>query len=108
MVTLTAILSILIFPGIARSQPGQFRFSHLTNENGLIHNTVYDILQDKYGFIWFATKNGVGRFDGYVTKSYKPSAFTSRDVVDLVHCLETDDNGNTNNCYQNNFNVVLL
>ncbi|MBK8873790.1 MAG: histidine kinase [Bacteroidetes bacterium] len=94
LVTLTAILSILIFPGIARSQPGQFRFSHLTNENGLIHNTVYDILQDKYGFIWFATKNGVGRFDGYVTKSYKPSAFTSRDVVDLVHCLETDDNGN--------------
>ena len=77
-----------------KAQPGQFRFSHLTNENGLIHNTVYDILQDKYGFIWFATKNGVGRYDGYSTKSYKPTDFATRDVVDLVHCLEADDNGN--------------
>jgi ligand-binding sensor domain-containing protein/putative methionine-R-sulfoxide reductase with GAF domain len=90
----TTLFSLVFSQNSGKAQPGQFRFSHLTNENGLIHNTVYDILQDKYGFMWFATKNGVGRYDGYTTKSYKPTDFATRDVVDLVHCLETDDDGN--------------
>ena len=41
------------------------RFANYTVQDGLSHNTVNDIIQDKNGFIWFATENGLSRYDGY-------------------------------------------
>ncbi|MCY7409700.1 MAG: hypothetical protein LH473_05465, partial [Chitinophagales bacterium] len=38
---------------------------HFTAANGLPSNTVNDVLQDDDGFIWFATDNGVSKFDGH-------------------------------------------
>ncbi|HEX6915148.1 MAG TPA: two-component regulator propeller domain-containing protein, partial [Chitinophagaceae bacterium] len=38
----------------------------------LSHNTVFSILQDRQGFIWIGTGNGLNRFDGSDTKVYKP------------------------------------
>jgi len=40
-------------------------FDHLTIKDGLSHNTVYDIIQDQYGYIWVATQNGLNKYDGY-------------------------------------------
>lgn len=34
---------------------------------GLSHNTVYDLVEDHYGYIWIGTQNGLNRFDGYNT-----------------------------------------
>ena len=36
----------------------------LTTEDGLPSNTVYQIKQDKKGFIWLATANGLVRYNG--------------------------------------------
>lgn len=33
-------------------------------ENGLPQNSVKDIVQDKYGFIWLSTENGLAKYDG--------------------------------------------
>lgn len=44
---------------------------HFTTEDGLSQNTVMDILQDRKGYMWFATWNGLSRFDGYNFRSYK-------------------------------------
>ncbi|HSN16736.1 MAG TPA: two-component regulator propeller domain-containing protein, partial [Gammaproteobacteria bacterium] len=41
------------------------RFRHLTMEDGLSNNEVYDIAQDKKGYIWLATADGLDRYDGY-------------------------------------------
>lgn len=41
------------------------RFEHLSREQGLSHATVYDILQDSYGYIWVATADGLNYYDGY-------------------------------------------
>ncbi len=41
------------------------RFINFTVQSGLSHNTVNDIVQDYNGFIWFATENGLSRYDGY-------------------------------------------
>jgi len=76
------------------AQPVQYRFQHFTSENGLPQNTVYDVCQDKYGFMWFSTRNGVCRYDGYSVKIYKPTDHYSDDVVDMSQCVETDDEGN--------------
>jgi ligand-binding sensor domain-containing protein/DNA-binding CsgD family transcriptional regulator len=40
-------------------------FDHLTINDGLSNNTVYAITQDQNGFIWFGTRDGLCRFDGY-------------------------------------------
>lgn len=37
---------------------------HYTSKNGLASNNCYYILQDRKGFIWIATDNGLSRFDG--------------------------------------------
>ena len=48
-----------------------FRFQSFDVNEGLSHNTVRFIEQDKYGFIWIGTFNGLCRFDGYEYKIYK-------------------------------------
>ena len=53
------------------SQENSLRFEHLSSEQGLSQNVVYSILQDKKGFMWFGTQNGLNRFDGYRYKIYK-------------------------------------
>ena len=37
---------------------------HYTTQNGLAHNIVYSIKEDKNGFIWLGTNDGISRFDG--------------------------------------------
>ncbi len=75
------------------AQPVQYRFEHFTSEHGLPQNTVYDACQDKYGFMWFSTKNGVCRYDGYHTTVFRPSNFTNEEVADLSQCIEPDSDG---------------
>ncbi len=48
-----------------------YKFKHFNINNGLSQNTVYDILQDKQGFMWFGTKDGLNRFDGTSFKVFK-------------------------------------
>ncbi|HNO12079.1 MAG TPA: two-component regulator propeller domain-containing protein, partial [bacterium] len=47
----------------AQSLPDHF--SQLTVENGLSHSTIYTVYQDRLGFIWMGTENGLNAYDGY-------------------------------------------
>jgi signal transduction histidine kinase/DNA-binding response OmpR family regulator/sugar lactone lactonase YvrE len=49
---------------------GQYRYETLTTSDGLSQGYIYDILQDRDGFMWFATKDGLNRYDGYTFKTY--------------------------------------
>lgn len=46
-------------------------FKHLSTEDGMPQNTIYSIIQDKAGFMWFCTQDGLCRYDGYTIKVYK-------------------------------------
>lgn len=48
-----------------------FFFSHLGVENGLSQVSVMNIFQDSDGYIWFGTRNGANRYDGYEFKIYQ-------------------------------------
>lgn len=46
-------------------QYNNIRFKQLSIAEGLPHNTINAITQDNHGFIWFGTRNGLCRYDGY-------------------------------------------
>jgi len=70
------------------------RFAHLTTNDGLSQSTVTDILQDRHGFMWFATRDGLNRYDGNTFVVYKhnpkdPGTLSVNDIWDLME----DDQG---------------
>ena len=56
------VLICLFITGVIHCQ--DYYFKHFKAEDGLSHNTVLSSIQDKNGFMWFGTKNGLNRFDG--------------------------------------------
>lgn len=47
------------------------RLERLGSEDGLSHNTVYAILQDSKGFLWFGTQGGLDRYDAHSFLSFR-------------------------------------
>ena len=88
-----AILVFLLLPGLfTRSQPYYFR--HYQVENGLSNNAVICSLQDKKGFLWFGTKDGLDRFDGYSFKVFRNDPNDSGSIgSNFIHCLYEDPAG---------------
>ena len=71
-----------------------FKFTHLTTKDGLSQDNVVAILQDHRGFIWFATGEGLNRYDGNSFVVYKnnpndPGSLSHNFIRDLVE----DDRG---------------
>jgi len=52
------------------SQIEEIKFHHLSVDEGLSQNWVRCIRQDKYGFMWFGTGDGLNRYNGYSFASY--------------------------------------
>lgn len=50
------------------------QIQHFSVDDGLSQSIVQRIIQDKKGFIWFGTWNGLDRYDGYTFRNYKESA----------------------------------
>jgi ligand-binding sensor domain-containing protein len=65
------ILLFAVFFIRAVSAQNNIVFSHLTVDNGLSQSSVTCIFQDKKGFMWFGTQDGLNRYDGYRFKTYK-------------------------------------
>ena len=77
-------------PSSAQQQP----YAQLTIAEGLSQGMIYDIMQDKEGFIWIATKDGLNRYDGYEFESYSYSPSAPYSISDdIVKCLMEDDFG---------------
>ncbi len=62
---------LLAMPVIAFSQKRQLEFDHFNTNEGLSQSNVLCILQDSRGFMWFGTREGLNRYDGYTFTVFK-------------------------------------
>ncbi len=69
-IVIFCVFSNLIFPPYLFPQKN-IEFERITIEQGLSQNTVFAIIQDSKGFLWFGTEDGLNRYDGYIFKVYK-------------------------------------
>jgi signal transduction histidine kinase/ligand-binding sensor domain-containing protein/CheY-like chemotaxis protein len=76
LVTLLFLVLVSDLQGVEKS----IRFHQLSIEDGLSQSTINTILQDKRGFIWFGTQEGLNRYDGHEFVTYK---FSSDDPYSL-------------------------
>ena len=60
---------IILLP--LNSQYPVYRFENLNTDDGLSNNIIHSIIQDKNGFLWIGTQDGLNRYDGYKFKVYK-------------------------------------
>jgi len=67
---LSIVLTVFVF-GNSFAQRPDLRFEHFNTRNGLIKNFVWGIFQDHRGIMWFATENGLNKFDGYDFSVYQ-------------------------------------
>src|SRR6478672_10477311 len=59
------------------AQNESLRFEHIGIEEGLSNNNVLAILQDRKGYIWFGTMDGLNKYDGYSFTKYRFDPFDS-------------------------------
>ena len=71
------------------------KFKQLSAPYFLPTNEVQKVYQDKDGFIWFATRNGLCQYNGYETTLYKSNLY-SPDLLttNSITCLVDDNNNN--------------
>ena len=71
------------------------RFTRYSSDDGLSQNSVLAIAQDKYGFMWFGTWEGLSRFDGYEFRVFRAVANNPGSITNnRINALITDDAGN--------------
>ncbi len=92
-----AALLLLVWvagPALAGAPVASLRFEQLGLEAGLPQVSVTAMLQDRQGFMWFASQSGLARFDGYRFIVYQNDPGKANSLSDnSVQALHQDVNG---------------
>ena len=77
---------------------GQFnnlKFENLDTSEGLSSSTCLDIFQDKEGFLWFGTIDGINKYNGYEFEIYRSLLNDPHSISNnRISCIEEDKEGN--------------
>ena len=86
---------ITLWPAGAGAQPAlpPFDVIRIGVEQGLSHRIVYDILEDRQGYMWFATREGLNRYDGhrFVIYTHEPGDSLSLPDSKVMVVFESSD-----------------
>ncbi|MEM7511118.1 MAG: two-component regulator propeller domain-containing protein, partial [Bacteroidota bacterium] len=71
-------------------------FRHINKQDGLSQNTVFDIAQDGHGFMWFGTRDGLNKYDGYRMIVFRHQADDPESIIsDDIRALYYDEEDST-------------
>ncbi len=80
------LLVLTASPIVAQNAVG---FRHLSQKDGLSQSTIFSITQDETGYMWFGTRDGLNKYDGYEFKVYKHrnevNSLVANDVRVIYH-----------------------
>lgn len=83
-----------VAPAQARLEPEAVRFRNYDVENGLSHGRVRAIAQDRSGYVWIGTRDGLNRFDGSRFRIYRHDPDDPHSLPDnVVMALAVADDG---------------
>lgn len=80
---------VCLFSVTCKAQVGKL----YTADNQLSNSFVNQVFQDKDGFMWIATRNGINRYDGYQFKTYRKEDGKSQLVSNYINCIYQDSKG---------------
>lgn len=89
------LIIVLGFHITAEAQKNNLNFYHLSPDDGLSQATVYDIVQDKDGYIWMGTAEGLNRFNGRSFEVFLNEPSNPRSLsYDYIEKLYVDPSNN--------------
>ncbi len=88
------IITVIFFAAFFTAYAGEKEFDRLNFGSDPSRNSVTKILQDNYGFLWFATKAGLIRYDGYNKKVFSNVHLDSTSISgNFIRDIIQDSNG---------------
>lgn len=95
---LNIVLSICLFSSLSTqllAEDSEAKFEHITTRLGLSQNHINAIFQDKTGFLWVGTFNGLNRYDGYNFKVFNSISNDDQSLSqNSVNVIFQDKSGN--------------
>src|ERR1044072_6982614 len=76
------LLLLILMPLRPIAQAPALSFRHIRIEQGLSNTTIEAIYQDKRGFMWIGTRDGLNRYDGYQMVVYRFNEKDSTSISD--------------------------
>ncbi len=92
--SLIALIWLAIFKAYSVPDPSTAHIKVISVNDGLPDNSINDLVEDDYGFIWIATWNGLARFDGKNITSYRHTPEENPNYLsNMVRCVQPDTIG---------------
>lgn len=92
---LIVFASLLFISLSLLSQKQNLKFDHLDINSGLSQNNVLCVLQDSRGFMWFGTRDGLNKYDGYTFTLYRNNPADENSISNnFITALIEDTKGN--------------
>ena len=92
---ITFFLYLLLYQNYLFPQTDAGIIEHFSIENGLSQNTIWCILQDRDGFLWLGTNDGLDKYDGYNFIIYRHNPNNSESISgNRIYSMCEDTSGN--------------
>jgi len=90
----TLALLLILSQDLAVAQTREIRFERISLDRGLTDYRAFDLAQDSVGFLWFATSDGLYKYDGLGYTIYRPRLNDTTSLSsNTIWCLTTDRGG---------------
>lgn len=89
------VLKLFLFAGSAYADNGNINFMNIGTKEGLSSNTINAMLKDRLGYMWFATADGLNRYDGEHFNIYRQNDAKPKGLpANLINAIYEDKNSN--------------
>ena len=69
------LVALVGLAGLAAAEPPEPRIRRISTDDGLVQSSALSMVQDRQGFLWIGTQDGLHRTNGYRFDVYKPDPF---------------------------------